>query len=236
MSLQQLINEKLRKEQEERKEGSGKFAPYLLGRCFRCQILTRAKVTPSNPPDDRALRIFKCGKLFHDFVQNFLPDNQTEIRCETEDFKGRADIVTEDSVYDIKSVHSASFFYANKPGYDVKKEKYHNWLQLAFYASVLKKEKIILVQISKDDMCINEYVDYTNKWEEELNAEKITLLSFWNSYQRATIDPLPEAMTRFNKECKYCNYIDYCKGIEKDGNREHPLDKSKPNIKKSRRS
>jgi len=234
MSLQQLINEALRKRYEEKRESSGKFIPSLLGRCFRNQILTKAQVPASNPPDDRALRIFKCGSLFHDFVQNFLPANQTEVPCETEDFKGRADIVTEDSVYDIKSVHSASFWYMSKAGYDVKKEKYHNWLQLAYYADVLKKEKIVLVQISKDDMCINEYVDFTNKWQTELINEKEQLKIYWLNYNDDKT--LPTAIPRFNKECKYCNYLDKCKEIEKDGHREHPFDKSKSDRKPRRKS
>lgn len=211
MSLQQLINESLKKEQQERlnKERSGKFSPSLLGRCFRCQILNRAGITPSNPPDERALRIFRCGKLFHDFVQNFLPNHQIEILCENDDFKGYADIVTEDTVYDIKSVHSGSFWYCKKEDYDVKKEKYHNWLQLTYYAWILKKPKIVLVQISKDDLCINEYVDFTDKWLENLQHEVDLLREEWKNYPK-----LPKAEPRFNKEGKYCSYRDKCKEIE----------------------
>jgi hypothetical protein len=209
MSLQQLINEFLKKEQESYIKTSDKFYPSLLGRCFRLQILNRAGIPPSNPPDERTLRIFKCGGLFHDFVQKFLPENQVEVPCETDDFKGRADIVTEDSVYDIKSVHSNSFWYSSKETYDIKKEKYHNWLQLAFYGWVLKKPKLVLVQISKDDLCINEYADFTEKWLDNLQHEINLLKKYWNEYPAL---PLPEP--RFKNECKYCNYLDYCKGVD----------------------
>ena len=234
MSLQTLINEKLRQEDEKRKDKlpSNKFIPSLLGRCFRIQILKRANIPPSNPPDERTLRIFKSSSLFHDFVQQFLPPFQVEVSCETDDFKGRADVVTEDSVYDIKSVHSGSFWYSKKEGYDIKKEKYHNWLQLAFYGWVLKKEKLVLIQISKDDLCIDEYADFTSHWLESLHEEIDILQFLWKEYEEQK--SIPKAEPRFNNECKYCNYLDYCKKEEADGNREHPCDSPKLNSKKSR--
>ena len=214
MSLQQLINEDLAKGQEERKtrERSGKFSPSSLGVCPRAQILNRANITQSNPPDERALRIFKCGNLFHDFVQGFIPDNDCEVLCENDDFKGFADIVSADSVYDIKSVHSKSFWYGKRDGYDIRKEKRHNWLQLAYYAWILKKKKIILVQISKDDMCISEHADFTDKWLDELQAEIDLLRWHWEKY--TTIKELPEAKPINNWEGTYCNWKDYCKGVE----------------------
>lgn len=233
MSIQQLINQALRKKYEEKRETSGKFAPYLLGRCFRNQIWAKAGIKSSNPPDDRVLRIFKVGSLFHDFIQNFLPEHQIEVKCETDDFKGRADIVTEDSVYDVKSVHSQSFWYMNKPNYDIKTEKFHNWLQLTYYAWVLKKEKIVLVQISKDDLCINEYVDFTSKWLDTLQTEVDQLRWYDGIYEKGE---LPTAEPRFNKECKYCNYLDLCKKEEENGDRIHPNTKLLKNSQSRRRS
>lgn len=221
MSIQFLINESLRKEQEKKREPSDKFKPHLLGRCYRAQIWAKANEPQTNPPDERALRIFKCGHLFHDFVQGFLPPSQVEVKCEDDMFKGRTDIVTDDTVYDVKSVHSFSFHYSNKPDYDVRKEKYHNWLQLTFYADHLKKLKMVLVNISKDDMCINEYVEFTSKWKDDLIVEKACLNTAWSEYP----DLKPNALPRFNKECKYCSYLDKCKEIETNGNRQHPLDK-----------
>jgi len=220
MSLQALINEALLKAQEERKnrERSGKFSPSQLGRCFRCQICNRANIPQSNPPDERSLRIFKCGHLFHDFVQSFIPDNQTEVLCENDDFKGFADVINGEVVYDIKSVHSGSFWYAQKEGYDVKKEKYHNWLQLAYYAWILKKPRIALVQISKDDLCINEYGDFTERWLDKLQAEIDELRWHWGNY--STQQALPSASPRFNREGKYCAYRDYCKGVESEYKRD----------------
>lgn len=240
MSLQKKINEELAKKQEERnkRESSHKFYPSLLGRCFRCQVFTRAGIVASNPPDDRTLRVFKCGELFHDFVQGFIPDTQIEVPCVTDDYSGRADVVTEDTVYDIKSVHSYSFHYSNKAGYDVRKEKYPNWLQLAYYAWVLQKKKMCLVQISKDDLCINEYVGFTDKWRDKLQAEMDELRWHWGNF--LTLKAPPPAKPRAyitvkapNKECDpYCDFLDYCKGVEHDADRRHITEQPLKNSKK----
>jgi CRISPR/Cas system-associated exonuclease Cas4 (RecB family) len=98
-----------------------------------------------------------------------------------------------------------------KKQYDIKKERNTNWLQLASYAKILNKPKISLVFISKDDLCIVEYVEFTKNWIENLEAEYKTLNDFWNS------KILPPAKPRaYNgKECQYCNYKDLC--LKTDG-------------------
>ena len=231
--LQELINKSLRGQDEKKKDRvrSGKFSPSMLGMCYRKQILNRANVPQSNPPDDRSLRVFKCGQLFHDFVQSFIDENKCiEVHCESEDFNGFADIVTEDTVYDIKSVHSKSFWYSKKPGYDVKKEKFNNWLQLAYYADVLKKEKMVLVFISKDDMCIEEYEQPLHDWQIELVKEFTNLKTQWDKKPE-----LPPAEPRTKWDCGYgsnrCQYYNHCKEIETNANREHPFRESKSNRK-----
>ena len=221
MSLQEKINATLKAEQDSRKdrERSGKFSPSSLGRCFRAQILNRANIPQSNPPDERTLRVFRCGQLFHDFVQGHLPDFQNEVVCENDDFSGRADVVTEDTVYDIKSVHSNSFWYAQKDGYDIVEQKKPNWLQLAYYAWILKKKKMCLVQISKDDLTIAEHIQFTEKWMEILQAEVDELRWHWGNY--TTQQALPSASPRAygGKEGKYCAFKDYCKGVEDEHKR-----------------
>ena len=240
--IQKLIDDKLKADNEKVRIKSGKFSPSKLGMCYRHQVLNRARIPVTNKPDSRGLRIFKVGNLFHDFIQGFIPNNETEVDCESTDLMGRADIVTEDTVYDIKSVHSKSFWYSKKDGYDVKKEKYNNWLQLAYYAHTLKKEKMVLVMISKDDMCIEEYTQLLKSWKDELSSETNMLSHLWLNYGKTHVgtEPLPHALPRTKWDCGYgnnpCEYLDYCKGVEKDGHRIHPTDKPKPNSKSKSKS
>jgi CRISPR/Cas system-associated exonuclease Cas4 (RecB family) len=208
--IQQLINEALLKEQEDRKDrvGSGKISPSALGTCFRRQIYKLKRFKETDPPDVRGLRVFKAGKLFHDFVQGFIPKDSVEILVETDDIKGYADIVGKDTVYDVKSQHSRGFWYMNKEGYDVKKEKWNNWLQLACYGKLLNKEKLCLVVVSKDDLCINEYVEFTKDWLRDLDTELELIKRFKAS------DELPPKEPRLykGKECQYCAYKTLCGG------------------------
>ena len=207
--IQKLIDEALLKEQESRKDRvrSGLWSPSSLGRCFRAQYWNRKNEPVTNPIESRVLRVFKCGKLFHNFVQEFLPEHQVEVKIQSEDILGYADIVTEDTVFDIKSMHSRGFWYMDKEGYDVKKEKYPNWLQLACYGVLLKKPKLCLVMVSKDDLCIAEYVQFTKDWEEDLNKELSTLRKHWVEGL-----PKPEPRCYNGKECTYCGFQTKCKG------------------------
>lgn len=205
-----MIDESLAKKQKERegKEPSGFISPSQLGRCFRFQYWQRKGEAYSNPIDARTLRVFACGNLFHDFVQQFLPPHQVEVECQKDDIRGRADIVTTDTIYDIKSMHSKGFFYLSKQGYDITKEKESNWLQLAVYATILNKPKIKLVLISKDDLCINEYEDKTAEWGDKLARELYWIRKYW-------VEGLPDAIPRAygGKECDYCSYLKKCKEI-----------------------
>jgi len=218
MTIQDIIDKELEIKQEARssRERSGKISPSLLGRCLRCQYWYRKNETPTNPPDSRSLRIFKCGSLFHDFVQKFLPAHQIEVLAETDDIKGFADIVVDDEVMDIKSVHSRQFHYLRKPKYDINKEKETNILQLMTYCWILKKEKGRLVFISKDDLCIAEYAFYLKNWRDKIQAEIDILRWHWENKE------LPAAKPRaYNgKEGKYCNYRDKCREFENGHKRD----------------
>jgi len=170
--LQERIDQALQAEQDSRSGiGSGKWKPSMLGRCYRAHYWARADEPRTNPPDARALRVFKAGHLFHDFAQGFFPLDQKEIKVENEDILGFADLVGEDIVRDIKSQHSRAFWYMQKKNCDIKKEKFTNWLQVAVYGKILNKPRISLVFISKDDLTIAEYVDFTNNWIETVDNE-----------------------------------------------------------------
>ena len=74
--IEKLIDDYLLAEQTQRakKERSGLWSPSSFGRCFRYQFWNRKNEPQTNPPDLRALKIFKVGNIFHDFIQSMLPD------------------------------------------------------------------------------------------------------------------------------------------------------------------
>jgi hypothetical protein len=167
----------------------------------------------TDPEDERGLRVFYAGQLFHDFVQQFFDKAEKEVLCETEYSKGYADLVTEDEVIDLKSQHSMAFWHMDKCA-DIYKEKFNNWLQVAFYAKVLGKPNVRLVFISKDDLCIKEYIAPTDKILPDLEREIDSLTS---------IKSLPPAKPRLYwkakekrfGECQYCSWKTKCTEVEK---------------------
>ncbi len=214
--IENAIDAHLKKEQDSRKDRirSGKWSPSSFGRCFRLQCLNRANVLPSNPPDKRALRVFRAGDLFHKFVQDIAKSKGAEIEVEVshKDIFGYADYVDETSVKDFKSQHSRGFWYMTKKGYDVAKEKLPNWLQVACYASILKKPTCGLVFISKDDLCVSEYEEKTEIFIPPLVEELNYLRDSWEN----KILPPAEPRAYAGKECQYCQFRDYCKKLPKD--------------------
>jgi len=219
-SIQALLDDHLRKTNLEGLEArrDGKYHPSSFGQCFRKQYWLRKGVEPTNPNDERTLRVFAAGHLFHDLIQGLIPDHQTEVKVLTDDISGSADIVTEDEVIDIKSIHSEGFFYMDAAHYDVKKGKITNWLQVAAYAMLLNKPKIRLVFVSKDDLLIKEYGDVTANWIGAVEQEIRTLKIFWqNQNELPPAKPRAYGATEFGKcmECqKYCQFRDKCYQVE----------------------
>ena len=164
------------------------------------------------------MRVFKVGSVFHDYVQTILigrhPEIKKEVQIETEDFKGFADLVTEEEVIDLKTQHSRAFHYMRKQD-DFLKEKLPNVLQVSWYAMQLEKPKARLVFISKDDLCIQEAsFPIDSKIRGLVESEVCELRSFWDK------DELPPATPRaYNgKDCQYCEFLDHCKEVEKGKN------------------
>jgi hypothetical protein len=215
-TVQQLIDNALIPKPRER---SGKYSPSKFGACFRAQYWNRKNFPASNLPDARTLRVFKAGQLFETWVKNVLITENGEWHdcgaepIECEDVLGYADLIRDNEVADVKSQHSKSFWYMAKfKNDDIKKEKYHNWLQVMYYARELKKPFGRLIFISKDDLCIQEYVQpLDDYWLDELSTELRTLRNLWRE------DKLPAAEPRLFKkkdgtysECDYCNFRDTC--------------------------
>lgn len=223
-SLAQKLDQILLREQEQKKDRirSGKFSPSSFGYCIRKQVFNRANLPPSNPIDIRTLRVFKAGDLFHDFFQSLLENVRTEVKIETDDICGYADIVIDDekTVADIKSMHSKGFWYLAKCG-DIKTEKFHNILQVMTYVYLLGYDKGKLIFTDKDTLCIEEYDFALENWKEHVEAEIEALKKAWKDYLEGTL-PEPRARvfgtdkkTGIPNEClKYCSFRDYCFNLE----------------------
>ena len=213
--VQTLIDEELSKSRSTPRKRSGKFSPSSFGRCIRSQVWNRADVKKTNDVDERMLRVFKVGHLFHDFVQSVIVTNdptiQTEVKVEEDDVIGFADIVTEEGVVDIKTVHSGAFHYMKD---DISESKKPNILQVAYYARKLGKGKFSLCFVSKDDLCIKEVAFVLNdRWEKELDWELKTLRLAWMMYPEKLTPAIPRAYCDKNgksKECAYCSYKTLC--------------------------
>ena len=212
--IQAAIDQYLADKQAEYKSTNSAWRPSSLGRCYRFQFWSRNGTEPSNPLEPRVLRVFHAGNLFHDFVQGIIikqhPEAKIEVECEGHGIKGRADLVLENEVYDIKSIHSRGFWYMDKAGYDVKKEKEPNWLQVAAYAWLLGKPSCSIIFISKDDLSIRHYSDLTEKWIPKLEQELYNLNHYWDSKELPKAEPRCYA----GKECAYCGFKDLCKKVE----------------------
>ena len=217
MPIQKVINDKIEQEQIDRagRVRSGLISPSSFGRCFRYQIWNRKNEPPTNPPDLRTLRVFKCGHLFHDFVESHLPPHQREVEIRVDDIYGFADIVLPDEVVDVKSQHSKSFWYMEKSDYNIEKEKISNILQVCCYAHLLKKPKFTLMFVSKDDLCIAEYSFFTDKYVHLVNEELKALRGWWIAENLPPKQPRAygfDKKTGISNECgKYCSFRDKCK-------------------------
>lgn len=222
-TIQELIDDALIPTERQR---SGKWNPSSFGGCFRKQFWSRKNETPSNPPDQRTLRIFEAGRLFEKFVVDLIAkENHIDLQVlvECEDVKGYADLVNGNEVADVKSQHSKSFWWMLKRDCDIRAEKYHNWLQVMYYACELKKQFGRLIFISKDDLCIQEYVQPLNDyWLSELDMELSELRMLWEQ------DELPPALPRLFKkkdgsfgECAYCQFLDKCQLLESEKENEN---------------
>ena len=190
--------------------GSSKYKPSNLGRCYRLQYWARKGEEETNKPDDRLLRVFECGKIFHNWVQNIIKEGvEIEKRIETPDFVGYADMVNTDEVIELKTVHSYQFHHLKDE--TISETKLPNILQGMFYVKELGKPRLRLVFISKDDLCIGEYVFEYDKFEMELRKEIATLKNWWD---RQELPPaIPRAYVSTNKvgvkvikDCQYCNF------------------------------
>ena len=221
-TIQQRIDEVLAEEQQRSltRIRSGKWSPSSFGGCIRKQYWNRKNEPKTNPPDERRLRVFKAGSMFHEFVQTIIKEScqeaEVEVKVETDNVLGFADMVLPDEVVEIKSQHSRAFWWMGKSDKPIIDEKRDHVLQASFYAITLGKEWVRLVYVSKDDLCVSEFkLKVTPEIKKLVEFELKTLDELWS------VGYLPPAIPRLyfdkngnSKECEYCGWKTKCKEIE----------------------
>ena len=216
-----MLDKILQDEQDARKDRirSGKFSPSSFGGCLRKQYWNRKDEPKTNDVDARTLRVFRVGTMFHEFIQNLMKtdDTELEVKIETDDVCGYADMVTPDEVIELKSQHSRAFWYMAKSNKSIFDQKPDHVMQVCYYALQLGRKWARLVYISKDDLCIEEYkIELTDALITKVEGELDDLNKYWVK------DELPPAKQRLYKqkdgtykECGYCAWKDKCKQMEK---------------------
>ena len=221
--IQELLDKKLAEIQDERKDRvrSGKISPSSLGKCFRYQYWNRKNEPVTNPPDARALRVFKVGNMLHEMIQG-LVDCECEVKFETDDELGYADLVGDDWVADIKSCNSKKFWFLQKEDkIPITEREFQNFLQVGLYAVRMNKPRCGIVFVSKDDMCMAEYWVDTEAMRPHVEAELATLKEQWEKDELPEPQPRCYPSYRTNKktgemervgykEGGYCSYKDKC--------------------------
>jgi hypothetical protein len=212
--IEKLLDEHLEKENSKPRKRSGKFSPSSFHQCYRRQIYNRRNEPQTNPPNERALRIFKIGNIVHEYLQKLIPNHEQvcEVKFENENFIGFADHVGDNYIEDFKTVGSFKFKQINVKNAVIDVNCRDYILQLMTYCYFMDKPIGKLTFVNKDDWQIKTFEfkleDYKDKVEMEMN----TLMNYWST------KTLPPATPRLyhGKECMYCNFKGLCKSTEKE--------------------
>jgi CRISPR/Cas system-associated exonuclease Cas4 (RecB family) len=217
-SIQEVINGSLRKDQNHKT--SDYWYASELGTCQRKSTYRRKGIEPTEKLDDRTLRVFGAGDIFHDWIQKLIEQEGFLVKKEGEFFnaehnlKGRYDLLAEKDgyriLYDIKTVHSRMFHWLEKSGGQAKD---HHCCQLTAYKmfSGEKIDEARMLYLSKDDLCVSEIPVITEKYEQKVIDELNSLNSFW---EKGELPPqLPEIEdNKINWICNFCSFKTLCRG------------------------
>ncbi len=221
-SVQKLVNDYLTEQyQKTRHEKKDFWRVSDMGKCLRGRYYKRLEIEPTNPPDERALRKFEAGNIFHWWLQRRIRyaasemanvkviGMEKEVRDDKLNVVGHYDALIQIGrmkiLYDFKTVHSNAFHYRDQNKILTQK---HHALQIGLYLMLLKKEhpdlsEARLLYISKDDLSV---------------AELKVLLT--PVLKKEILPPLPPLIMKdpvknrwvINWQAEYCTYHDLCMG------------------------
>lgn len=228
LDLQQVIDSYLRKEREERdqRERKGWYASEL-GQCLQGVYRQRLEGPPEY--DERRLRLFSVGNIFHHWLVEKIRHAGHEIlaeeRVESPEYhlSGRADLLIKGSerttLYELKTMHSQGFWYRQKSGGLALP---HHELQVTAYMWLLRERfpdlRARLWYISKDDLAVLSVpVAYREETVAAVKRELEILNEAWDSGEppaAAETLAFDEIRGRWgvNWQAKYCPTHDQCTG------------------------
>jgi CRISPR/Cas system-associated exonuclease Cas4 (RecB family) len=229
LDLQHIVNTSLRQEREAEREQHQRQGWYAtdLGQCLGGIYRQRLEGPPEY--DDRRLRLFSVGNIFHSWLVNKVKEAGyqalTEERVESPEhhFSGRADLIVvgddKSVLYEIKTMHSQGFWYRQKAGGLALP---HHELQTTAYMWLLRDRfpdmEANICYVSKDDLSV---LTAPVEYKEENVAEVKRQLSALNQAWEAQTPPEPAPAVIFdnslgkwvvNWQAKYCNSHDQCTG------------------------
>jgi hypothetical protein len=213
MDVKKRIEEVIQQEIEKSKERvrSGKFSPSSMGRCYRYQYWNRKDEEQTNPPNIYAFKKFRIGNIVHDDIQSMFPEEMVEVEISSDDISGKADLVDEYSVVDLKTISSFQWKRIDKPDVDIARDYPTYVMQLMTYVYFLKKELGQLVFISKDTLETLTFEFKASEWNMVVEEELDLLRAMWR------LQDLPRAIPRAyvnakgeSQEGRYCVFRDKC--------------------------
>ena len=222
--LAELIDEYILEKRETQVRDNSKFRVSDAGRCRLMRYWKRQGKPFTDEPDERTLRVFEVGHVFHNWLQDLLELQGTlagrEIRVEDIHRIGHIDalVLPEGGplvLYDFKTVNSRKFSYLSAEA----DRHYH--FQAATYALLLPLGvgSIRIAYVSKDDLRIQEVPVDLEDIRGQVVEDWAILVKAWNEGK----EPEPNPMSW---ECKYCAYGSAC---------PHRLLEEKPKARRTRK-
>jgi len=211
--LEKIIDNYIAEKRQAELRDHSKFRVSDAGRCRLMRYWKRQDKPASDLPDERQLRVFEVGHVFHVWLQDILKPKGAliEVPVEDEHRIGHVDAIVQSDegiiLYDFKTVHSRKFHHNRREGGN---GDIHYAMQAFTYATMLPPSlqreltDIRIAYISKDDLCIEEVSVFRYPALPEKTKDDWEILTeCWNSQKEPNPNPLPW-------ECKYCIYKSSC--------------------------
>lgn len=223
-SIKDAVAKYLRAKQDEeslKHPYNGLISASQLGQCLRRIFYAVNKVEASEPQEDWDLMTMETGNLFHRLIQSAYkaenPDAELEQTYKDDVVSVRADIVTDDEVVEIKSVHSGKFdhFKRELQTKTILEINPEHVLQAVLGAIKFGKDKARLVYVSRDNGFIQEFC---------INVDEKLIGMLYNELEdirsMLACGSIPPPKPRLYgekvnkeglpKECQYCNWKTRC--------------------------
>jgi len=211
--IQEIINKSIRDERELKEQNT--WYASSLGTCLRGQYIQRLGIVKKEFTD-RELRVFKCGKMFEEWITSLLEKEpnikiEKQVRVEIKDWdaSGIIDLIAEyngeKKIYELKTKHSKAFWHMQKDGKPMRQHQQQLW----FYLKATGIKDGSLLYLEKDALSILEYpvrLDDENL-EKEVREQLELLNKAWKE-KNIELLPLPK---EDSWEARYCSFHEkYC--------------------------